>query len=84
VFSYLIVPAVCGALLSPRAAVRLAIGWAVALTAGLAGLLLSTEWESMDLPTGPTIVCAFGVLLTICGAVAARQMRAGGGAAAEE
>ena len=36
---------------------RLAIGWAVALTAGLTGLLLSTEMVSLDLPTGPTIVC---------------------------
>jgi zinc/manganese transport system permease protein len=70
VFSYLIVPAVCGALLSSRAAVRLAIGWAVALTAGLTGLLLSTEWQAMDLPTGPTIVCAFGLLLVSSGAIA--------------
>lgn len=70
VFSYLIVPAVCGALLSARIGVRLAIGWAVALTAGVAGLLLSTEWESMDLPTGPTIVCIFGALLILSGALA--------------
>ncbi|MGZ8796290.1 MAG: metal ABC transporter permease, partial [Thermoanaerobaculia bacterium] len=35
VFSYLIVPAVCGALLSSRTAVRLAIGWGVALVAGI-------------------------------------------------
>jgi len=51
VFSYLIVPAVCGALLSPRTAVRLGIGWAVALIGGITGLLLSTQWQSMDLPT---------------------------------
>ena len=70
VFSYLIVPAVCGALLSARIGVRLAIGWAVALTAGIAGLLLSTEWESMDLPTGPTIVCLFGLMLIVSGAIA--------------
>lgn len=70
VFSYLIVPAVCGALLSARIGARLAIGWAVALTAGVAGLLLSTEWESMDLPTGPTIVCLFGLLLIVSGAIA--------------
>ena len=75
VFSYLIVPAVCGALLSSRAAVRLAIGWAIALTAGITGLLLSTQWQSMDLPTGPTIVCTFGLLLIACGAVAYVQVR---------
>jgi len=69
VFSYLIVPAVCGALLSSRTAVRLTIGWVVALTAGVTGLLLSTEWESMDLPTGPTIACTFGLLLLLCGAI---------------
>ena len=69
VFSYLIVPAVCGALMSPRTAVRLTIGWVVALTAGLTGLLLSAQWESMDLPTGPTIVCTFGLLLVVCGAI---------------
>lgn len=70
VFSYLIVPAVCGALLSSRTAVRLAIGWGVALVAGVSGLALSTQWESMDLPTGPTIVCLFGLLLILSGAVA--------------
>lgn len=75
VFSYLIVPAVCGALLSSRTAVRLAIGWGVALSAGVAGLLLSTQWESMDLPTGPTIVCIFGLWLVICGAMAYVQHR---------
>lgn len=75
VFSYLIVPAVCGALLSSRTAVRLAIGWAVALVAGISGLLLSTQWESMDLPTGPTIVCIFGCLLMLSGAVAFARSR---------
>ena len=70
VFSYLIVPAVCGALLSARVGTRLAIGWVVAFAAGLSGLLLSTQWTSMDLPTGPTIVCVFGVLLLVAGAAA--------------
>jgi zinc/manganese transport system permease protein len=75
VFSYLIVPAVCGALLSSRTATRLAIGWAVALTAGVSGLVLSTQWESMDLPTGPTIVCMFGAFLILTGAIAFGQSR---------
>ena len=77
VFSYLIVPAVCGALLSARTAARLAIGWGVALTVGVAGLLLSTQWESMDLPTGPTLVCIFGLLLAASGALAYVQHRRG-------
>ena len=70
VFSYLIVPAVCGALLSDRIGPRLAIGWGIALVAGLTGLVLSTQWTSMDLPTGPTIVCIFGLLLVLSGALA--------------
>ncbi len=68
VFSYLIVPAVCGGLLSAHIAARLAIGWAVALLAGVSGLLLSTQWKALDLPTGPTIVCIFGLLLVLTGA----------------
>ena len=75
VFSYLIVPAVCGALLSSRIAVRLAIGWGVALVAGIGGLLLSTEWASLDLPTGPTIVCIFGLLLVVSGVLAIGKTR---------
>lgn len=70
VFSYLIVPAVCGALLSERVGTRLAIGWGIAFLAGISGLLLSTQWTAMDLPTGPTIVCAFGALLLASGGVA--------------
>ncbi len=70
VFSYLIVPAVCGALLSAQIRSRLAIGWTVALLAGLAGLFISVKFENLDLPTGPTIVCAFGALLLICGLIA--------------
>jgi zinc/manganese transport system permease protein len=69
VFSYLIVPSVCGALLSPNIGWRLAIGWTIALAAGVSGLLMSTQWQSMDLPTGPTIVCLFGFLLVLSGAL---------------
>src|SRR5215208_3903808 len=75
VFTYLIVPAVCGALLSSRIGTRLLIGWCVAFIAGVAGLLLSTQWESMDLPTGPTIVCIFAGLLVLSGIVTFLQMR---------
>lgn len=70
VFSYLIVPAVCGALLTASVRGRLAIGWCVALVAGVTGLLLSVQLESLDLPTGPAIVCVFGILLIVCGAIA--------------
>jgi len=70
VFSYLIVPAVCGALLSGRIRTRLIIGWCVALMAGVTGFLMSVELESLDLPTGPTIVCVFGLMLLISAGLA--------------
>jgi len=75
VFSYLIVPAVCGALLSGRIMTRLVIGWTIALVTGVAGLLMSVEIEALDLPTGPTIVCLFGVSLLICAGLAWRRKR---------
>jgi len=75
VFSYLIVPAVCGAILSERILTRLIIGWTVALVTGVAGLLMSVEIESLDLPTGPTIVCLFGVAVLLCGGLAWRKKR---------
>jgi len=62
VFSYLIVPAVCGINLARRISSRLLIGWIVALIGGIAGLLLS-YWG--DLPSGAAIVCTFGVLLLL-------------------
>jgi zinc/manganese transport system permease protein len=80
VFSYLIVPAVCGALLSADIRTRLIIGWIVAFVAGVSGLLLSVKLETLDLPTGPTIVCCFGVLLIVCALL--MRLRNGRGAAA--
>jgi zinc/manganese transport system permease protein len=62
VFSYLIVPAVCGQLLSQRLGVILAIGWIVAAVGGIGGLVASYQF---DLPTGAAIVCALGLLLLV-------------------
>jgi len=62
VFSYLIVPAVCGINLAQRTANRLLIGWFIALLGGIAGLFLSFWW---DLPSGAAIVCTFGALLIL-------------------
>lgn len=62
VFSYLIVPAVCGINLAQRTAIRLLIGWFIALLGGVAGLFLSYWW---DLPSGAAIVCTFGALLIL-------------------
>ena len=64
VFSYLIVPAVCGLNLAKSLGNRLLIGWLIALVGGVAGLFLSFQW---DLPSGAAIVCTFGVLLIFVG-----------------
>jgi zinc/manganese transport system permease protein len=59
-FAYLIVPAVCAVMLASDWKRRLAIGWALAATASVIGLVAS---YAMDLPTGAAIVCACGLLL---------------------
>ena len=71
VFTYLIVPAVCGIGLATRLRTRLLLGWLLSLVGGLAGLYLSFQY---DLPSGAAIVCTFGVLLVlVSSAVAARR-----------
>jgi zinc/manganese transport system permease protein len=62
VFSYLIVPAVCGISLAASLGKRLLIGWLIALFGGVAGWVLSYEG---DLPSGAAIVCTFGVILIV-------------------
>ncbi len=62
VFSYLIVPAVIGAWLAPTVARRLALGWAIGVAVSAASLAASFAW---DLPTGATVVAAFGALLVL-------------------
>lgn len=62
VFSFLIVPAVCGALLAQSIGRRLVVGWVVGTLTSAAGIAASYGW---DLPTGATVVCAFGVAVAI-------------------
>ena len=71
VFSYLIVPAVCAALLAARLRVMLLIGWLIATAGGIAGLFAS--WH-FNFPTGSAIVCVLGIALVLTGIVA-RFMR---------
>ncbi|HEY3662644.1 MAG TPA: metal ABC transporter permease [Chthoniobacterales bacterium] len=73
VFSYLIVPAVCGINLAKSLGKRLLIGWLLALVGGVAGLFLSFQW---DLPSGAAIVCTFGVLLILVSVVGLALRRA--------
>jgi zinc/manganese transport system permease protein len=72
-FAYLIVPAVCGAMLAEQWMRRLVIGWVIAAAASLIGLGAS-YW--LDLPTGAAIVCACGLLLIGVSAYAAVRRRA--------
>src|SRR5439155_6885153 len=53
VFSYLIVPAVCGIIMARRIGNRLLVGWVIALLGGIGGLFASFWW---DLPSGAAIV----------------------------
>lgn len=62
VFSFLIVPAICGVLLAETIGRRLAVGWITGALTSIAGIAASYYW---DLPTGATVVCAFGVTLLL-------------------
>lgn len=73
VFTYLIVPAVCGINLARGIGNRLLIGWGIALLGGVAGLFLSYWW---DLPSGAAIVCTFGALLILVSLVGLWRGRA--------
>lgn len=62
IFSFLIVPAVCGLLLSRSFRASLLLGWIVGVGVSLSGSALS---YILDLPTGATIICLFGVTLLV-------------------
>lgn len=72
VFSFLIVPAVCGALLAQTVARRLLVGWAAGALTSMAGVVASYVW---DLPTGATVVCMFGACLVVCAAARGLAVR---------
>ena len=60
VFSYLIVPALAGVMLGGSVVTRLAIGWTFGTVVSVIGIVASAAF---DLPTGATVVCAFGATL---------------------
>jgi zinc/manganese transport system permease protein len=62
VFCYLIVPSVAAMLYADRVGTRLALGWSMGTLVSAIGVYLSLV---MDLPTGATIVCTFGVVLAL-------------------
>ena len=65
VFCYLIVPSVGAILYAESIGRRLAIGWTMGTLVSALGVYLSFE---IDLPTGATIVCTFGVVLILMAA----------------
>jgi zinc/manganese transport system permease protein len=66
VFCYLIVPSVAAMLYAESIGRRLAIGWSMGTLVSALGVYLSLK---LDLPTGATIVCTFGLMLAIMAAV---------------
>ena len=64
VFSYLIVPALAGVTLGGSLTTRLLIGWAFGTLVSVVGMVASA---ALDLPTGATVVCAFGAILLMFG-----------------
>jgi zinc/manganese transport system permease protein len=66
VFCYLIVPSVAAMLYAEHIGKRLAIGWSMGTIVSALGVYLSLQ---LDLPTGATIVCTFGLVLIIMAAL---------------
>jgi zinc/manganese transport system permease protein len=66
VFCYLIVPSVAAMLYSEHIGRRLAIGWTMGTIVSALGIYLSVK---LDLPTGATMVCTFGLVLILMAAV---------------
>jgi len=62
VFCYLIVPSVAAMLYSEHIGRRLAIGWTMGTVVSALGIYLSVR---LDLPTGATMVCTFGLVLVL-------------------
>ncbi len=63
VFSFLVVPSVCALLFARTIRGRLLFGWGVGVLSSVAGVCSS---YFLDLPTGATVVCIFGVALVFC------------------
>ena len=66
VFSFLVIPAVIGMMFSQSIGGRLEIAWAAGTLVSMVGLTLSFQY---DFPSGPAVVCTFGLALTLAGTV---------------
>jgi zinc/manganese transport system permease protein len=78
VFSYLIVPALAGIAVGGPISTRLMVGWAFGTGVSVLGMLASAF---LDLPTGATVACMFGLALVLWSGVL-RARRVGQTAAA--
>src|SRR5262245_27907766 len=74
VFCYLIVPSVAAMLFAEHIGRRVAIGWTMGTVVSALGIYLSVK---LDLPTGATMVCTFGLVLILM--ALARPLFAPGG-----
>jgi len=66
VFCYLIVPSVAAMLYAEGIGRRLFIGWTMGTVVSALGIYLSVR---LDLPTGATMVCTFGLVLVLMAAL---------------
>ena len=66
VFSFLVVPAVTAFLFTRRPGALFVLSWSTGAIASAAGLAASYKW---DLPTGPLVVCTFGLVLLLAAIV---------------
>src|SRR5437899_7590665 len=73
-FCYLMVPSVAAMLYADTIGRRLAIGWTMGTVVSALGVYLSLK---LDLPTGATIVCTFGLVLIVMAAVRPLVQRTG-------
>ncbi|MGD8278413.1 MAG: metal ABC transporter permease [Gemmatimonadota bacterium] len=64
VFSMLVIPAAIALLFTARTGLALLLAWLAGTLAITGGIAVSFVW---DLPTGPTLVCAFGLTLVVAG-----------------
>jgi ABC-type Mn2+/Zn2+ transport system permease subunit len=64
VFTFLVVPATIAFLFTRELRRLVLISWGSGAVASLLGLWLSYQF---DLPTGPMIVCTYGLLLAVAG-----------------
>jgi len=74
VFCYLIVPSVAAMLYAESVGRRLLIGWTMGTVVSALGIYLSVR---LDLPTGATMVCTFGLVLILMALVKTLLRRAG-------